>query len=380
MGFCGLIGTSGGGVNAGLPARGSAAVWSWLGSARAGDVDGLGNSVPCVKSGFVTHGPHSMPSPVYLPDPHKPRRPSRRTLAVAGVAVAVLVGSIGVWLKQTQQTPVPTATPVQPSPAPAQAPVENVQPAPGDTAPPSASFRDCAKDCPEMIVIPAGEFTMGSPAAEKDRLAIEGPPHRVMIARPFAVSKFDVTFADWDACVAAAGCPQIGDAGFGRGTKPVINVTWNDAQQYVAWLSKITGQPYRLLTEAEWEYAARAGATTAYPWGDEAGEGNANCNGCGGAGNNRATSPVGSFKPNGFGLYDMAGNVGQWVQDCFHGDYNGTPTDGSAWTGGDCSHRVVRGGSWVDRPQFSRSARRLSFSTVFRISNLGFRVGRTLVP
>jgi formylglycine-generating enzyme required for sulfatase activity len=331
-----------------------------------------------------------MSSPVYIPDPHKPQRPSRRTLVIAGVVAVVLVSSIGFWLQAAQKAPVPPATPAQPSPPQVQAPAESVQPAPGGAGPlspereqapkPLASFRDCAKDCPEMIVVPAGEFAMGSPAAEKGRSANEGPLHRVTIAKPFAVSKFDVTFADWDACVAAGGCPQIGDAGFGRGTRPVINVTWNDAQQYVAWLSKITGQPYRLLAEAEWEYAARGGATTAYPWGDEAGEGNANCNGCGGAADNRATSPVGSFQPNGFGLYDMAGNVGQWVQDCFHGDYGGAPTDGSAWTSGDCSHRVVRGGSWVDRPQFSRSARRLSFSTVFRISNLGFRVGRTLAP
>jgi formylglycine-generating enzyme required for sulfatase activity len=321
-----------------------------------------------------------MSSPVYIPDPHRPQRPSRRTLVIAGVVAVVLVGSIAFWLKETQQTPVPPASPAQPLPAPVQVPAEGVQPAPSTAAPPPVSFRDCAKDCPEMIVVPVGEFTMGSPAAEKGRLANESPPHLVRITKPFAVSKFDVTFDDWDACVAAGGCPPIGDAGFGRGTRPVINVTWNDAQQYVAWLSKITGQPYRLLTEAEWEYAARGGATTAYPWGDEAGEGNANCNGCGGAGDNRATSPVGSFKPNGYGLYDMAGNVGQWVQDCFHGDYSGAPTDGSAWTSGDCSHRVVRGGSWVDRPPFSRSAHRLSFSTVFRISNLGFRVGRTLAP
>jgi formylglycine-generating enzyme required for sulfatase activity len=332
-----------------------------------------------------------MSSPVYLPDPHKPRRPSRRALAIAGLVAVVLVGSIGVWFEETQRTPVPPkVTQVQSSPPPVQAPAESVAPAPGNVGPlslereralkPLESFRDCAKDCPEMIVIPAGEFTMGSPAAETGRLAVESPPHKVTIARPFAVSGFDVTFADWDACVAASGCPPIGDAGFGRSTKPVINVTWNDAQQYVAWLSKTAGQPYRLLTEAEWEYAARAGATTAYPWGEEVGEGNANCSGCGSAWDNRETSPAGSFKPNAFGLHDMAGNVWQWVQDCFHGDYGGAPTDGSAWTGGDCSRRVVRGGSWVDRPQFSRSAHRLSFSAAFRISNLGFRVGRRLAP
>ena len=183
---------------------------------------------------------------------------------------------------------------------------------------PLASFRECAKDCPEMIVVPAGAFTMGSPATEKAAMTDEGPQHKVTIAKPFAVSKFDVTFADWDACVSVGGCPKAADAGFGRGTRPVINVGWDDAQHYVAWLSKMTGQPYRLLTEAEWEYAARAGTTTAYYWGDEIGKGNANCNGCGSQWDDKQTSPVGSFAANAFGLYDMAGNVCQWVQDCYH--------------------------------------------------------------
>ena len=221
---------------------------------------------------------------------------------------------------------------------------------------------------------------MGSPATEKGRYANEGPQHKVTIAKPFAVSKFDVTFDDWDACVSVGGCPQASDSGFGRGTKPVIYVSWDDAQQYVAWLSKMTGQPYRLLTEAEWEYAARAGSTTAYYWGDEIGKGNANCNGCGSEWDNRQTSPVGSFKPNAFGLYDMAGNVWQWVQDCYHDNYNGAPTDGSAWTSGDCSRRVVRGGSWDHFPRFLRSAVRDWDSTDDRNDVLGFRVGRTLTP
>ena len=154
---------------------------------------------------------------------------------------------------------------------------------------PGASFRECAKDCPEMIVVPAGEFMMGShPRPRRAASDNEGPQHKVTIARPFAVSKFDVTFADWDACVSVGGCPQVSDSGFGRGTKPVINVTWDEAQQYVAWLSEMTGRPYRLLTEAEWEYAARAGTTTAYYWGDEIGKANANCNGCGSQWDNRA--------------------------------------------------------------------------------------------
>jgi formylglycine-generating enzyme required for sulfatase activity len=242
---------------------------------------------------------------------------------------------------------------------------------------PGNSFRECAKDCPEMVVVPAGEFMMGSPVGETGRSGNEGPPHKVTIAKPFAVSKFDVTFADWDACVSVGGCPQVGDSGLGRGTRPVINVSWDEARQYVAWFSKMTGKPYRLLTEAEWEYAARAGSTTAYFWGDEIGKGNANCVDCGSEWDNRQTSPVGSFKPNAFGLYDMAGNVWQWVQDCPHNNYNGAPTDGSAWIG-DCSQRVVRGGAWGSGPQFLRSAVRNWDTSGGRNDGFGFRVGSTL--
>ena len=195
---------------------------------------------------------------------------------------------------------------------------------------PGDSFRECAKDCPEMVVVPAGEFMMGSPPGEKGRYDNEGPQHPVTIKRPFAVSKYEVTFADWDACVSVGGCPQEGradDSGWGRGNRPVIDVSWDDAKAYVAWLSRMTGKPYRLLTEAEYEYAARAGTTTAYPWGDEIGENNANCNGCGREWL-RQTAPVGSFAPNAFGLHDMLGNVWVWVEDCYHATYDGAPPDG----------------------------------------------------
>jgi formylglycine-generating enzyme required for sulfatase activity len=245
---------------------------------------------------------------------------------------------------------------------------------------PLGSFRECAKDCPEMIVIPAGSFVMGSPATEKGRYDNEGPQHKVTIAKPFAVSKFDVTFADWDACVSVGACPKAADTGYGRDTKPVINVGWDDAQTYVAWLSRMTGQPYRLLTEAEWEYAARAGTTTAYYWGDDIGKGNANCNGCGSKWDNQQTSPVGSFAANQFGLYDMAGNVWQWVQDCYQDNYSGAPVDGSAWISGDCSRRVVRGGTWINSPRDRRAADRYGNTAVGRSYDIGFRVGRTLTP
>jgi formylglycine-generating enzyme required for sulfatase activity len=142
----------------------------------------------------------------------------------------------------------------------------------------------------------------------------------------------------------------------------------------------MTGKPYRLLAEAEWEYAARAGTTTAYSWGDEIGNGNANCKRCGSQWDDGGTSPVGSFKPNAFGLYDMAGNVWQWVQDCYHDNYVGAPTDGSAWTSGDCSQRMGRGGSWFTGPEDLRSAYRGWTTTGDRSNNLGFRIARTLTP
>jgi formylglycine-generating enzyme required for sulfatase activity len=201
----------------------------------------------------------------------------------------------------------------------------------------------------------------------------------VTIAETFAVAKFDVTFDEWNSCVAYGDCARVTDANWAVGRQPVINVSWDDAQRYVAWLSRMTGRTYRLLTEAEWEYAARAGTPTAYYWGDEIGKGNANCIRCGSKWDNQQPSPVGSFAANQFGLYDMAGNVYQWVLDCYHNDYNGAPTDGSAWTNGNCSSRVARGGSWGHVPQDLRSAVRARTDTIFRYYDLGFRVARTLI-
>lgn len=251
---------------------------------------------------------------------------------------------------------------------------------------PGHSFKECARDCPEMVVVPAGSFMMGAPATESQlaqyKTAI--PQHAVSIARPFAISKYDVTFADWDACVAGGGCKGYNpsDSGWGHGQQPVINVDWDDAQAYVAWLSQVTGKTYRLLSEAEYEYATRAGTTTAYPWGDDIklnGQAMATCTGCGSQWDAKKTAPVGSFASNKFGLYDMVGNVFQWVEDCLHNDYNGAPTDGSAWiTGGDCTARLQRGGSWVSSPNGLLSAARGADYAITRITAVGFRVARTL--
>ena len=245
-------------------------------------------------------------------------------------------------------------------------------------AEPGSEFKECAGGCPAMIVIPAGTFTMGSPENEPDREASEGPQHEVTIARSFAVSKFEVSFDEWEACVAAARCPPASDQ-WGRGQMPVINVSWRDAKQYVAWLSEVTQKQYRLLTEAEWEYAARAGAMTRYPWGDDPRGANANCDGCGSRWDLQQTAPVGSFKPNAFGLCDMIGNVWEWVEDSWHENYNGAPTDASAWlVGGDPNFRVVRGGSWRNESELVRTAVRFQRNINVRFDTLGFRVARTM--
>ena len=268
---------------------------------------------------------------------------------------------------------------------------------------PGRRFRDCA-ECPELVVVPAGSFMMGSPSSDSKGYSDERPVHRVTIGEPIAVGVYEVTFGEWDACRRGGGCSHNpGDRGWGRGTRPVIEVSWEDAQEYVRWLSRETGKRYRLMSESEWEYVARSGTETRYHWGDAAGRNRANCNGCGsrwdnrqtspgssssflGGGyvrgsrwDNRQTSPVGSFSANAFGLHDVHGNVWEWVEDCWHGDYAGAPPDGSAWTsGGDCSRRVLRGGSWGLNPRGVRSAYRVRFATGYRSGDLGFRVARTL--
>ena len=300
------------------------------------------------------------------------------------------------------------ATPAQP-----ETPAEQPE-APGPTMPEipitqavevGQKFRNCP-ECPEMVVVPAGSFLMGSPESEELRDEDEGPVHRVTIARPFAVGVYEATFDEWDACAAGGGCggyrPTLGsnDRRVG-GRAPVTNVSWNHAQAYVRWLSEKTGGRYRLLSESEWEYVARAGTTTRFWWGDEF----------------ETDRPyleipprvVGSSSPNAFGLYDVHGNVAEWVEDCpayrpgrFGSriiDYVGAPSDGSAWTtvgagavaGAvvDCSvYRGVRGGPPIvskgregrGKLHGARSASRSFSSARDFVITRGFRVARTLTP
>jgi formylglycine-generating enzyme required for sulfatase activity len=252
------------------------------------------------------------------------------------------------------------------------------------------SFKDCP-ECPEMVVVPAGSFTMGSPESEPESDIGQIPQHKVTIPKPFAAGRFAVTFAEWDACAADGGCGgyKPSDSGWGRGERPVINVNWDDAKAYVKWLSQKMGKEYRLLSEAEREYVTRAGTKTPFWWGSSISTGQANYDGSaepykggGKKGENRKkTLPVRSFQPNPWGLYQVHGNVWEWVEDCWNGSYYNAPADGSVWTAGDCSHRVVRGGSWYNNPgDLSAACRNGYIDPSERNDAFGLRVARTLSP
>lgn len=277
-------------------------------------------------------------------------------------------------LEQARQQPAPArqqeASLTRP---PAQAPAPAVA-APPVTSTPLRTFRDCA-ECPEMVTLPLGSFVMGSPAREAEPAHDEGPQRTVRVTQSLAVGKYEVTFGEWEACVAAGGCSdRLGDAGWGRGRRPVINVSWEEAQGYVRWLSSRTGQRYRLLTEAEWEYAARAGTVTAYSFGSSITPQQANYYSSG----VRRTVEVGRYPANGWGLHDLHGNVSEWVEDCYRGNYAGAPVDAAtAVGGGECSSRVLRGGSWGADSGYSRSAGRYRYPPNGRADFIGFRVART---
>jgi len=231
------------------------------------------------------------------------------------------------------------------------------------------TFKDCDA-CPEMIVLPAGSFTMGA----KDGDTSEAPPHRVKIGYSLAISRFEITAAQWKACFTAGGCDYRPKRKGMTATSPVHNLSWLDAQQYVKWLSKKTGKKYRLPSEAEWEYAARAGTKTAYWWGDAVGEGNANCKNCGGDWNRKRPAVVDSYDANAFGLQGMNGSVWEWVADCWFDSYKGAPNDGSARDRKDCQSRVLRGGSWRNDASYARSAGRFTYDHDVRYVLNGFRV------
>ncbi|MGD9511671.1 MAG: SUMF1/EgtB/PvdO family nonheme iron enzyme [Geminicoccaceae bacterium] len=239
----------------------------------------------------------------------------------------------------------------------------------------SAPFRDCL-ECPQLVKLPAGSFTMGSSWFDRESQSDERPRVEVSVPRPFAIGRTEVTFEQWDVCVRAGGCNARtpDDSGFGRGFRPVIDVDWRDAQAFVAWLRQSTGKPYRLPTEAEWEYACRAGATTPYPFGETITPAVANY-----GRNEPGTREVGSYPPNGWGLYDMNGNVWEWVEDVWNDGHSGRPEDSSARTAGpDPQEHVIKGGSWDDRDRRARCTSRNGMDDTHRENEIGFRVALTL--
>jgi formylglycine-generating enzyme required for sulfatase activity len=255
---------------------------------------------------------------------------------------------------------------------------------------PGDMFQEC-DDCPEMVVVPAGEFTMGTTDDEPG--PIFSPQHQVKLSRPFAVGEFAVTFREWDACTADGGCNgyRPDDGGWGRGRQPALLLSWHDAKAYVAWLSRKTGKTYRLLSEAEREYVTRAGTNTPFWWGAEITSAQANYDTTYlyDAGFFRwlfsrrepwrqRTVPVDSFAPNPWGLYQVHGNVWDWVEDCENPNYLGAPTDGSAWTDPSCRQHILRGGSWLDQPNSLRADFRWSEEPYERTWMFGMRVARTL--
>ena len=251
-------------------------------------------------------------------------------------------------------------------------------------------FRDCA-NCPVMVAIPAGSGLIGSPLSESGHESSEEPRRSIRFIRPFAVSRDSITFSEWDSCVAEGGCDNFipGDMGWGRASQPLVLVSWNDAKAYVAWLSKKTNETYRLLSESEWEYSARACRSAAcsewtFWFGDAINPDLANYDWrYSYAGGRKAQAPLkpqptNTFGPNTFGLFNMAGNVAQWVEDCWNSNLRDLPGDGSARMSGDCSAHVIRGGSWNDDPVNLRSAARKYDTVSAREPNIGFRVAREL--
>jgi formylglycine-generating enzyme required for sulfatase activity len=278
--------------------------------------------------------------------------------------------------EQAQAKPAPKSQPqqgkVRPVPAPAVEGAQDESAAPG-AAGAMAAVKDCDA-CPLMVALSPGPFTMGSNSSDPS----ERPAHKVALRTPFAIGKYEVTVGQWEQCVKASVCPSVPSAANAADKQPMRDVSWDEAQLYLKWLSTVSHRPYRLPTEAEWEYAARGGTTTRYWWGEQMKGGNSSCQGCGEPWKADAPPPVGSFVANPFGLADMNGSVWEWVQDCWHSSYKGAPPDGSAWADGNCQSRVIRGGSWREDGSYMLSTTRFKYDASVRQSQNGFRVARTL--
>jgi formylglycine-generating enzyme required for sulfatase activity len=295
------------------------------------------------------------------------RRAGAITLGVALLATAAYFSPVA-WRAYQEMT----AAPAPEAPAPVEESLLDPTAATAPTYVAGHTFRDC-DDCPEMVVLPGGLFVMGSPENEAGRARDEGPQREVSIA-PFAIGRFEVTFAQWDACLADGGCNGYSppDRGWGRGSRPVTDVSWEDTQAFLDWLNaQAGGLRYRLASEAEWEYAARAGAAEAYAFGPRVMATQATFRA-------RQTTPVGAHDANTFGLFDMHGNVGEWVEDCYAPSYELAPINGSAVQADDCMRRVYRGGGFDDQAVALRAAARDAARYDARTQGVGFRVARTL--
>ena len=269
---------------------------------------------------------------------------------------------------QQQAAPQPAPSPVpQPVPSPAPKQAAPLPPSASPAAPASQPTTQAAASIrePEMVSLRGGSFAMGSNEDVSEK------PVRQVTVKPFAMGKFPVSVREWNACAAAKAC---GFTATGKDDAPVANVSWSDAKQYAAWLAETTRKPYRLPSEAEWEYAARGGTQTRYWWGDQFQAGMVNCRNCSDIPANDQPVKVGSLKPNPFGLFDMGGSVDQWVEDCWHKTYQGAPADGSAWVENDCPSHVIRSGSWRKDSNYARTANRGSYDTNVRYPTHGFRV------
>jgi formylglycine-generating enzyme required for sulfatase activity/class 3 adenylate cyclase len=267
--------------------------------------------------------------------------------------------------------PLAPAAPAKPQAAPPTQPAPSMAPAalqpgtsPQQAAPAAPASQPTVRE-PDMKTLRGGSFMMGS---SED--ATEKPTHQVTV-KPFALSQYPISVREWNQCAAAKACAFVAT---GKEDAPITNVSWSDAKQFVRWLAGVTGKPYRLPSEAEWEYAARGGTQSKYWWGDQFQSGMANCKNCGDVAASEQPIKVGSFKPNPFGLYDMGGGVDQWVEDCWHKNYQGAPSDGSPWVESDCASHVLRSGSWNNDARYARPANRDSYDTNVRYPTHGLRV------
>jgi len=262
----------------------------------------------------------------------------------------------------------PQTSPQAPAPVPAPPAAAPARPATG-----SADIKDCPA-CPALVSLPGGTFTMGSNTSDPS----EKPAHPVTIGAPYAIGKYEVTVQQWNACANAGACPKIPQPAGTGANAPMRDVSWEDAQQYVKWLSSVSARPYRLPTEAEWEFAARGGTATPFWWGTQMATGKANCKECGPPWTDTHPADSGSFGANAYGLYDTSGSVWEWVADCWHASYKNAPGDGRAWDQPDCALRVIRGGSWREGAAYMVASTRFRYDAGVRHAQNGFRVARSL--